>query len=187
MTLPRRRGLGSIALALALAACTVEGEEVATTFFDPTISQSGTPPTGGEDDTETAGGSGGTNGSTGPADSGDTSTPATSSDGGSADASTGAPVDEQPDDGMYSACAGVGECIGLTTCVLAGATGFCSNAGCADAVADCLPNPSATSTASPACVDNGAGLQVCALSCAVGQTCPGGMDCVALGATMVCA
>jgi hypothetical protein len=88
---------------------------------------------------------------------------------------------------MYSACAGVGECIGLTTCVLVGGTGFCSNGSCADPVADCDPNPSATSTAPAACVDDGAGLQVCALSCASGQTCPGGMDCLALGATMVCA
>lgn len=187
MTLSRRRGLGSIALAVALTACTVEGEEVATTFFDPTVNQSGTPPpTGGEDDTETTGGSGGTNGSTASADSGGTATPATSSDG-SGGASTGAPADEQPEDGMYSACAGVGECIGLTNCVMAGATGFCTNAGCADAVADCQPNPGATSTATPACVDNGAGLQVCALSCSLGEVCPGGMDCVGLGATMVCA
>lgn len=180
-----RRGLGSIALAVALAACTVEGEEVATTFFDPTANQSGTPPATGDGDTETTGGAGETSGSSGSVDSGDTSTPMTSSDG--ADASTGAPVDEQPQDGMYSQCAGVGECIGLTTCVLVGGTGFCSNAGCDDPVADCLPNPSATSTAPAACVDNGAGLQVCALSCAGGQSCPGGMDCLALGASLVCA
>jgi hypothetical protein len=181
-----RRGLGSIALAVALTACTVEGQEVATTFFDPTVNQTGTPPTtGDEDDTESTGGPGGTTGSSGSVESGDTSTPATST--GSGGASTGSPVEEQPEDGMYSECADVGNCIGLTTCVLAGASGFCSNAGCADPVVDCEPNPGATSTAPPACVDNGAGLQVCALSCATGQSCPGGMDCVALGAAMVCA
>lgn len=181
---PRRRGLGTIALAVALAACSVEGEDVATTFFDPTSTPSGTPPTTSEGDTEAPAGtseSGGTNAS---ADSGDTQgPPATGSDG-----SSGAPpVDEQPEDGMYSECMGVGDCVGLVTCVVVGATGFCSNAGCADPVADCDPNPSATSTAPAACVDNGAGLQVCALSCAGGQTCPGGMSCMGLGATMVCA
>lgn len=176
----RRRELGPIALVVALAACTVEGEDVATTFADPTANPSGTPPTTSEGDTEaTAGGSG----SSGSADSGDTQAPATGSDG-----SSGAPpVDEQPANGMYSACMGVGECIGLTTCVVVGATGFCSNGGCADPVADCDPNPSATSTAPAACVDDGTGLLVCALACAAGQTCPGGMDCVALGTTMVCA
>jgi hypothetical protein len=176
----RRRGLGSIALALTLAGCTVEGKEVATTFGDPTVNPSGTPPpTTSEGDEATA--SSGSASAT--ADSGETAMPATA---GSDGASTGAPVDEQPEDGMYSACAGVGECVGLNICVLAGAAGFCSNTGCLDPAANCLPNPSATSTALPACVDNGAGLQVCALSCAGGQTCPGGMDCVALGATMVC-
>lgn len=184
---PRRRGLGTIALAVALAACTVEGEDVATTFFDPTSNPSGTQPTTSVGDTEataSASESGGSNASNVSADSGDTqSPPATGSDG-----SSGAPpVDEQPEDGMYSECMGVGDCIGLVTCVLVGATGFCSNAGCVDPVADCVPNPSATSTAPAACVDNGAGLQVCALSCAGGQTCPGGMMCVGLGATMVCA
>jgi hypothetical protein len=183
----RRHGLGPIALAVAMAACTVEGVDVATTFSDPTVNPSGTPPTTSNGDTDNDSGSGGSGGSNGSADSGDTSPPPPTTDGGSGGSSGMPPVDEQPEDGMYSECAGVGECIGLTTCVLAGATGFCSNAGCADPVADCDPNPSGTSTAPPACVDNGAGLQVCALSCMLGQTCPGGMDCVALGASMVCA
>jgi hypothetical protein len=182
----RRRGLGPTALAVALAACSVvEGTDVATTFGDGSASNpSGTPPTTSEGDTEASGDSSGSADGNGSADSGDTSTPpATGSDGGSSGAP---PADEQPEDGMYSACAGVGECIGLTTCVLVGATGFCSD-GCADPVQDCVPNPSASSTAPPLCVDNGAGMMVCALSCSMGQPCPGGMDCMPLGATMVCA
>lgn len=181
----RRRGLGPIVVGVALAACSVEGEDVATTFFDPTANNSSVPPTTSVGDTEaTAAGSM----SDGPADSGDTSPPpATDSGTGDGGSSGSPPVDEQPENGMYSECMGVGDCVGLTTCVLTGATGFCSNGGCADPVQDCVPNPSATSTAPPLCVDNGAGMMVCALSCAGGQACPGGMECVPLGATMVCA
>lgn len=176
-----RTGLVPLALAMALAACSVEGEDVATTFFDPTANPSGTPPTTSEGDDDTAGSSEGSPGSSGAADSGDTSTP------GSSDGSSGAmPVDEQPDDGMYSACTGPADCIGLITCVAVGATGFCS-ASCADPVQDCAVNPSATSTAPALCVADVTGLMVCALSCADGQTCPGGMECLPLGATMVCA
>lgn len=178
-----RTGLGPLALAMVMAACTAEGKEVATTFGDPTANPSGTPPTTSEGDEETEGTTEDPAGSSGAADSGDTSTPGSESGG-----SSGAmPVDEQPEDGMYSACAGPAECIGLTTCVIVGATGFCSNANCADPVQDCIPNPSATSTAPALCVDNGTGLMVCALSCAMGQTCPGGMECLPLGTTMVCA
>lgn len=181
-----RRGLGLLCWAVALAGCTVEGTDVATTFADPTANPSGTPPATSQGDSESTDGSAESVGSTDPAGTSATSTPTSSA--GTDAASTGAPpVDEQPEDGMYSACAGVGDCIGLNTCVLAGAVGFCSNTGCADPVANCDPNPSATATAPATCVDNGAGLQVCALSCAGGQSCPGGMDCVALGATMVCA
>lgn len=184
-----RHGLGPTALAVALAACSVvEGTDVATTFGDASATNpSGTPPTTSEGDTEATGGSSESADSNGSADSGDTSMPpatGSDSDGGSSGAP---PTDEQPEDGMYSECAGVGECIGLTTCVLVGATGFCSNGGCADPVQDCVPNPGAASTAPPLCVDNGAGLMVCALSCSMGQACPGGMDCLPLGATMVCA
>ena len=159
-----RTGLVPLALAMALAACSVEGEDVATTFFDPTANPSGTPPTTSEGDDDTAGSSEGTPGSSGAADSGDTSTPPAGSEG-----SSGAmPVDEQPEDGMYSACTGPADCIGLTTCVLTGATGFCSNANCADPVQDCDVNPSATSTAPALCVADVTGVMVCALSCAAG-------------------
>lgn len=180
----RRRGLGPIVVAVALAACSVEGEDVATTFFDPTAANSSAPPTTTHGDTEaTAAGSMSDDAS----GSGETSPPATDSGTGDGGSSGTMPVDEQPENGMYSECAGVGDCVGLTTCVVVGATGFCSNGGCADPVQDCDPNPSATSTAPPLCVDNGAGLMVCALSCAGGQVCPGGMACMPIGATMVCA
>lgn len=100
------------------------------------------------------------------------------------------PIDEQPADGMYSECATIADCFGLTTCVLVPggmAAGYCSNTGCVNALIDCDPNPGATSSAVPECVDNGIGAFVCALGCSGGLTCPGGMDCLALGATMVCA
>ncbi|MEX1368459.1 MAG: hypothetical protein AB1Z98_35330 [Nannocystaceae bacterium] len=172
--------LGAVGLS-----CTVEGEDVATTFGDPTVNPSGNPPgTSDGGDTEsnaTMATDSGTVETEGPATSGPTSTTdPTDSE------STGEPIDEQPANGMYSECTTVADCIGQTTCVLvAGSpTGFCSST-CADAGLDCDPSPGATSTASPACVDN-AGMLVCGLSCSGGLTCPGGMQCLALGASMVC-
>lgn len=180
-----RVGLGL--LLVATTACTVEGEDMMTTFADPTANPSGTPPGDESAGDNTEGSSGGSGGPS--SDSAETtSAPSTTTATTSAEGSTGAPpVDEQPDNGMYSECAGVADCIGLNTCVLAGAVGFCSNTGCTDPVAQCDANPGATATAPPACVDNGAGQMVCALACAGGQSCPGGMECVALGGTSVCA
>lgn len=177
-----RSTLGSISLAMALAACTVAGKDVETTFGDPTANPSGTPPSSGNSDTE--GTEEGT-GETSSASAGSTSETTTATTAPS-ESSGAPPADEQPANGMYSECAGVADCIGLNTCVLAGASGFCSNTGCVDASTQCDANPGASSTAPPTCVDNGAGQMVCALGCAGGQTCPGGMDCVPLGATMVC-
>lgn len=178
-----RLGVAVLSVVMASAACTVSGKEIESSFFDPTANPSGTPPTTSDgDETESTEGS---EDSETPADTGSTSTAATTA--ATDEDSTGAPpVDEQPDDGMYSACMGVAMCIGLTTCVLAGPGGFCSNTGCTDPLSQCAMNPGATSTATPACVDNGTGQIVCALSCAGGLTCPGGMECVALGASMVC-
>src|SRR5262245_7529709 len=113
---PRTRGSHVAAMAAAVAlvsSCTVEGQDMATTFADPTanpMTMTAPPPTTSEGDSEATGGSAET---APPAESGETSPPATTTaDSGSA--STGAPpADEQPEDGMYSACAGVGECIGL--------------------------------------------------------------------------
>lgn len=170
---------------MALTACTVEGREVMTTF-DP--SASGNPPTSGssqsgsdtEPSTSTA------------ADTADTSSGSGTSSATSdpTSGSSGAPADEQPEDGMYSECASVADCFGLTTCVLVAGTpmgGYCANTGCVNAMIDCEPNPGETSTAALACVDNGFGAFVCGLDCSLGQTCPTGMACLALGLTMVCA
>lgn len=192
----RRMRMGRLGLAVLSAgwgamlctACTVEGKEIESSFSDPTTNPNGPPPsTNGDSGSETEGESSG--GSGGSAGSGSTSTAVTTTATTSATASdsTGAPADEQPEDGMYAECMGVASCIGLNTCVTAGTTGFCSNTNCIDPTAQCDPNPGATSTAPPACVDNGMAQMVCALSCAGGQTCPGGMECVVLGATMVCA
>jgi len=175
-----------ISVGSLLLACTVKGEDVATTFGDPTANPSGVPPdTMGEsdtDETQTA--------DTEPAatDSGQATTMEATTAPSDSD-STGEPgVDEQPASGMYSECTSVADCIGQTTCVIVpGAPmGFCSITGCANAVADCQPNPGATSTAAPACVDDGSGIFVCALNCSGGIACPGGMECLSLGASMVC-
>ena len=156
------------------------------TTFDPTADPSGNPATSDEADTEpasTEGDSG--SGETGLDDMASTTSPGTTEPAESGE--TGTPVGEQPESGMYSECATVADCIGQTTCVIVpGAPmGFCSHA-CADAGTDCTPNPGATSNAAPACVDDGNGMQVCALSCDGGLTCPGGMECASLGASMVC-
>lgn len=178
--------LGSWFAVMALTACTVEGREVMTTF-DP--SASGTPTSGSSQsgsDTEpststAASGTADTSSGSG------TSNPTTDPSSGS----SGAPADEQPEDGMYSECASVADCFGLTTCVIVPGTpmgGYCADTGCVNPQIDCDPNPGATSTAPLACVDNGAGAFVCGLDCSLGQTCPTGMACLALGvAAMVCA
>ncbi|MCH9686682.1 MAG: hypothetical protein K0V04_34940 [Deltaproteobacteria bacterium] len=170
-----------------ILACTHQGEEVATTFLDPTANPSGTPPTTGS---PTAGDTASDSGSGGPAETSATDT-ATSNAGTTMDAATETgvqPIDEQPAAGMYSACVNTGECIGLTACVLvAGApAGFCSLAGCVDAGMQCDANPGAMSSAIPACVDDGMGVSVCALTCEGAATCPGGMECLPLGMTSVC-
>lgn len=94
--------------------------------------------------------------------------------------------DEQPTDGLYSACVSAVECFGTTACVLVmGNLGFCTNT--CTIPGDCGPSPAGTAT--PACVTapvGGVDMQVCALDCSGGKTCPGGMECLALGASMVC-
>lgn len=105
----------------------------------------------------------------------------------SEDMSTGSATgpDEQPADGLYSACESALDCFGTTLCVLVqGTQGFCSN-NCAIA-GDCGPPPAGT--APQACVTapiGGSDMMVCALDCA-GGACPGGMECLPLGASMVC-
>lgn len=163
---------------------------MATTFSDPTANPTANPTNSPPGDGSAGESTEGTGGSEGPSSesAGSGTSGATATTASSAEDSTGAPsVDEQPGNGMYSECAGVGDCIGLNTCVTTIEGGFCSNTNCTDPVSQCAANPGATSTAPPSCVDNGQGQMVCALVCAGGQSCPGGMSCVALAGTSVCA
>lgn len=185
MSLRRSFVLPSMLVVVGLS-CTVEGEDMVTTFGDLTVDPSGTPPgtsdAGDSESSATMATDSGQAETEGPA----TSSPTTTTDPTDSE-STGNPIDEQPADGMYSECMTAANCIGQTTCVLVvgSSTGFCSSM-CADAGLDCEPNPGATSTASPACVDS-AGMSVCGLSCDGGLTCPGGMQCLPLGvSSMVC-
>jgi hypothetical protein len=95
--------------------------------------------------------------------------------------------DEQPADGLYSECESTANCFGATVCVpVMPPLGFCSD-NCAIS-GDCAPSPGGT--AAQACVTasvGGADMMVCALDCSGGKTCPGGMACLPLGASMVCA
>lgn len=177
--------------AFGLAACTAEGTDVATTFGDP-MSMSGNGSGSGSDASagttdESEGPPPATDDSgpppdptTGPGTTDDTSDPS--------DSSGSPPPDEQPASGMYSECARQTDCIGQTICVvvLGAESGFCSTDPCTDAPMQCQPNPGATSTATPSCVMDTAGNSVCALLCSGGLTCPGGMECLELGAEQVC-
>jgi len=182
--------LGLMITAVVPTACTKTGEEVATTFFDPGGMSSSPPTSGGDTDGDTDA----------PATSSETDDPSESAESGATSEATtnttmssdtsGGPGVEQPEDGMYSECASVANCIGLTTCVIvpgAEGGGFCSNTGCGNPGADCDPNPGATATAAPDCIDDGSGALVCALSCAGDLTCPEGMQCLPVGVTMACA
>lgn len=169
---------------MALTACTVAGKDIETTF-SPTASGNG--PTSG---TPTTGMTSDSSGESNPGDSSGGSGSDTNTTNDPTGGTSGGVVDEQPANGMYSECAMPGDCVGQNACVTVvgamGAGGFCSTLGCLDATT-CDANPGATSNAIPMCIDNGAGMMVCALTCAGGQTCPGGMQCLALGANMVCA
>ncbi len=183
--------LGLLIAAVAPTACTKTGEEVATTFFDPGAMSSSPPTTSNgetDGDTDPPETSSATDDPSETAESGATSE-ATTNTTMSSDTS-GGPGVEQPEDGMYSECASVADCIGLTTCVIvpgAEGGGFCSDNGCGVPGDDCDPTPGTTASAAPDCIDDGSGALVCALSCAGGQTCPVGMECLAVGVTMACA
>lgn len=178
----------TIPLAFALA-CSVEGEDTLSTFGDPTNDpNSGGSGTGASDSDSTA------DSGTPPATDSGTPDPTTgpvatsdpTSDEGSSDGPP--PENEQPASGMYSECDFVTDCIGQTTCVavLGADAGFCSIDNCSDPAAQCVANPGATSTATPACVIDIMGASVCALECTGGATCPGGMECRVLGRREVC-
>lgn len=129
-------------------------------------------------------------------------TTATTGDGTTGAAATGSTTespttdsgepDQQPDDGMYSACVSVVDCIGLTTCLTATDTSgspiepFCTAGSCNSPLAQCDPTPGGTAV--PIClpVDLGGTMDtVCALDCSVGE-CPAGMQCRVLAEGSIC-
>lgn len=114
-------------------------------------------------------------------------------DSGSDDSSGGGLPTQQPDDGMYSQCGSVVDCIGLTTCLTAIDTGgqpidaFCTAGACTSPLAQCDPTPGGTAV--PICleVDSGGVMDtVCALDCSQGQACPTGMNCRTLAGGSIC-
>ncbi|MGH1341899.1 MAG: hypothetical protein ACRBN8_10130 [Nannocystales bacterium] len=105
----------------------------------------------------------------------------------------GEPPSEQPEDGMYSSCASIVDCIGLTACLTATDTGgqpidpFCTAGACKSPLAQCDPTPGGTAV--PICLPTKteSGMDtVCALDCSQGQECPDGMDCRTLAAGSIC-
>jgi len=176
-------------LPFTLLACTVDSEDGATSLGDPTygttvamtttVTTSGTTMSSSTTESESSGGEA-------ESESGSSDPESEGSSGGGTDSSGGG-VDEQPADGMYSECDSAIDCFGVQGCVaVMPNVGFCTNGGCADA-ASCDASPGGTAT--PACVAallNGTDQQVCALDCSGGKTCPGGMECAALDAAMVC-
>ena len=134
---------------------------------------------GTDDPTDPSGGT-----STGP--STDTDTPGSSSGG----SSSGEPPSEQPEDGMYSSCDSIVDCIGLTACLTATDTGgqpidpFCTAGACKSPLAQCDPTPGGTAV--PICLLTASEETVCALDCSQGQECPDGMDCRTLAGGSIC-
>ncbi len=175
-------------LSLLSAACTVDSEEGPIGVVTAGPMSAGTTP-----QTSTASSTDGTGqGATTTAADEDTTAGTDAGSSGSGDSSgsssTGPMADPQPDDGMYSDCQLINDCVGLTTCVLAtDEDGFCSRNGCVDPVADCDPTPGGTAT--PACIEYAVQIvpeDVCALDCSGGAICPGGMSCQDVQGNLVC-
>jgi hypothetical protein len=172
-------------------ACTVDTEDGATSLADPTyagttVSTTASSTTASSTTaSSTTASSMGDGGSSSEGDPSATGSDGTGSSGGVDPSTTGA--DGQPTDGAYSACEDVTDCFGLVYCAVPQAgLGFCTDA--CEIPGDCAPSPGGT--AQPACVTatvNAAEHQVCALDCSGGKTCPGGMECVMLDSSMVCA
>ncbi|MBC8073233.1 MAG: hypothetical protein IAG13_33230 [Deltaproteobacteria bacterium] len=180
-----------LTLLLGVLACTVDSEDGATSLGDP--SAGSTLPTTTASTTAASTTLGGSESSSGTpeqessgAEASTTPDPSESSGPDPSGESSGG-VDEQPADGMYSACESAIDCVGLQGCLAVMPTvGFCTNGSCVD-VNTCDASPGGTAT--PACVAatlNAAATQVCALDCSGGKTCPGGMECLPLDAAMVC-
>ena len=182
----RRCGFPVLVGALSIA-CSVDGDDGALTFggsattaaatsFTTTMTATTVDPSSSTtDDVSSSGGEEETSGS----DNGEED----SSDSASSADSTGGP-NEQPEDGMYSDCTDLTDCFGQNLCVVVMVgDGFCTTTPCA-IPGDCDPSPGGS--AAPACVEVMPGSTACALDCSGGKTCPGGMVCGTLGASMVC-
>jgi hypothetical protein len=169
------------------AACTVgDGSENASTFgmstpgsFSSSASASGGSDTDDEDDGNSSGSSEGSTTEEEP-DPPDTtsSSGAATGDPSLASADDTASGDQQPEEGMYSACLMATECVGQNTCMtINDKTGFCTTTGCADPLADCEPSPGGMAT--PLCypAPSMPGQFLCALGCDGGLTCPPPMTC----------
>ncbi len=117
----------------------------------------------------------------------DTDTDAAGTSGGS---SSGGPPSEQPEQGMYSPCDSIVDCIGLTACLTATDAGgqpiepFCTSGACKSPLAQCDPTPGGTAV--PVCLPTDTMDNVCALDCSQGQECPVGMDCRTLAGGSIC-
>ncbi len=129
----------------------------------------------------------------------DTSSTATATTDAGTDAGTGGastsgePPSEQPEDGMYSPCDSVVDCVGLTACLAGTDTAgqpldsFCTLGPCDAPLAQCDPTPGGTAVpfCLPARSTGGLGT-VCALDCSAGQQCPEGMQCRPLADASIC-
>ncbi len=187
-----RRAPRTVRLSLVAAivgGCTVDSEDGATSLADPTYAAT---------TATTASTTAATTMTTGGSASSTSDGEDSSSGGGSGDATSGAPGSSegdaetgggtgQPSDGPYSPCETAAMCFGLTACVVPmPGLGFCSEQCMIPG--DCGPSPGGS--AQPACVMatvNAVAMQVCALDCSGGKTCPTGMECVSLESSMVCA
>jgi hypothetical protein len=177
---------------LGVLACTVDSEDGATSLggssFSTTVAMTTASTTVGSSSTT----AGSDSSSSAPDEdassaSGSATEPDPEESSGDASESSSGGVDEQPADGMYSACESAVDCFGVQGCaVVMPNVGFCTNGSCTDA-STCVASPGGTAV--PACVPamlNGAATQICALDCDGGDTCPGGMECLPLDAAMVC-
>jgi hypothetical protein len=174
-----------VPVVLTLVACSVgDGTENASSFGMSTtpVTMSSSASTASATDVEDDDASGSSETATsGAGESTTTTSSATSTATSDPTSGVGTGVDtgtEQPEDGMYSACVDVTDCIGLTTCE----SGFCTKM-CMD-VSECDPAPGGT--AAPACFMFGLNM-LCALDCSGGETCPTPMQCTPVTNGSVCA
>jgi hypothetical protein len=171
----------------ALASCTVDApdDSIGMITAGPVMPTAGTP-TGGDDGSGDDGddGSGADDGSADD-DGGGTASESGAADEGDATTAgeTGGGAGAQPEDGVYSACMAIGECVGAMYCVPAG-DGFCTRDCVAPADCPASPNGAAPTVCIP--ITMPAATSVCALDCAGGQACPAPMTCSAVEGSMVC-